>query len=756
MHQPDRRPLSGRRALLREVERRRREAVDLRDRDASRPQVPAATEQRATRDGRPSPVASHTAPTATTAATPASLDDVVAQAVLSAVVGAHDAEIRVAERPHSVTASGTVWDGADEGGPAATDETGEDDVRRREDVDSADVDSGDIDDSAPEGLPTRDAAPLLVVEARDLETALAEIADRLGPDAQIVDVARQRTGGLGGFFGREVVTVHVLPPAEAVTSAGVPAAAALAATRTEASDASSRRRWGRRRSARRTAVEEQVEPPTTVPVAEVVGAPSEPVTSDGPAVVDVTGQHETAGPFDPSPRPASGSGLTAALEALAEDETARDGHEASSPVAEVGTPDAMRFRDLLDDAIRETAPDEPGVLTAAMASAPSATASAAALAPDPARPQAGPAAPVTVTTIERLDGDPDASSRGSSGDGPDDPADTPGAAVVLVEPAAADEHPGPDVDDELSGVHDVSPDDPALDDVALDLLAVLSGDADAPPATPSTAATDALTSGEDGDDGDEASPGTVLEQVVADIATSAPVARVADLQSGDEPAAESAAPPPELQPAAVDAPGDTNGDVAPRRPAAGRRWRLGELRHLDLPAALLARLDTHLAGVDDTDDLGVLEAVARAVEPWVGLAVPGRHLVVGPGAAAVGAGLDLPIASLGGRLHEHRTASLTCGDDAVARGDVAAARAGRHLTVAVTGAGHEGLLRLRPTAVASVGLEGLLVALDLAVERGLAWSHHVPEAGCRARPVTAVDVAVSLRDVLVEERPCHS
>jgi hypothetical protein len=50
-----------------------------------------------------------------------------------------------------------------------------------------------------------------IVEAATTEQALAEISQQLGPDARIVDARRVRRGGLGGFFAKESVQLHVAP-----------------------------------------------------------------------------------------------------------------------------------------------------------------------------------------------------------------------------------------------------------------------------------------------------------------------------------------------------------------------------------------------------------------------------------------------------------------------------------------------------------------------------------------------------------------
>ncbi len=60
----------------------------------------------------------------------------------------------------------------------------------------------------------------IVVEAADLEAALAEVAERLGPEAEIVDAQKVHKGGLGGFFAKELVQVTARVPGTAVGVAG--------------------------------------------------------------------------------------------------------------------------------------------------------------------------------------------------------------------------------------------------------------------------------------------------------------------------------------------------------------------------------------------------------------------------------------------------------------------------------------------------------------------------------------------------------
>lgn len=49
----------------------------------------------------------------------------------------------------------------------------------------------------------------VTVEADTIEDALARISAELGPDARILGAERVRRGGIGGFFARELVEVHV-------------------------------------------------------------------------------------------------------------------------------------------------------------------------------------------------------------------------------------------------------------------------------------------------------------------------------------------------------------------------------------------------------------------------------------------------------------------------------------------------------------------------------------------------------------------
>jgi hypothetical protein len=53
--------------------------------------------------------------------------------------------------------------------------------------------------------------PVIVVEAATAEEALAEVAGRLGSDADIVSVEKVLRGGIGGFFAREQVQITARP-----------------------------------------------------------------------------------------------------------------------------------------------------------------------------------------------------------------------------------------------------------------------------------------------------------------------------------------------------------------------------------------------------------------------------------------------------------------------------------------------------------------------------------------------------------------
>ncbi len=50
-----------------------------------------------------------------------------------------------------------------------------------------------------------------IVEAESAEQALAQVHDKFGADARIVDAQRTLRGGIGGFFAREIVQLHVAP-----------------------------------------------------------------------------------------------------------------------------------------------------------------------------------------------------------------------------------------------------------------------------------------------------------------------------------------------------------------------------------------------------------------------------------------------------------------------------------------------------------------------------------------------------------------
>jgi len=51
----------------------------------------------------------------------------------------------------------------------------------------------------------------IIVEAEDLEAALAEVAARLGARAEIIDARKVQRGGIGGFFAKELVAVRARP-----------------------------------------------------------------------------------------------------------------------------------------------------------------------------------------------------------------------------------------------------------------------------------------------------------------------------------------------------------------------------------------------------------------------------------------------------------------------------------------------------------------------------------------------------------------
>lgn len=50
-----------------------------------------------------------------------------------------------------------------------------------------------------------------VIEAATAEAAIAQVHERLGPDARILEARRDLRGGIGGFFAKEVVQLHAAP-----------------------------------------------------------------------------------------------------------------------------------------------------------------------------------------------------------------------------------------------------------------------------------------------------------------------------------------------------------------------------------------------------------------------------------------------------------------------------------------------------------------------------------------------------------------
>ena len=63
-----------------------------------------------------------------------------------------------------------------------------------------------------------------VIEAATAEAAIAEVHERLGPEARIIDARRELRGGIGGFFAKEVVQLH------AATGVDIPEATAASAS----------------------------------------------------------------------------------------------------------------------------------------------------------------------------------------------------------------------------------------------------------------------------------------------------------------------------------------------------------------------------------------------------------------------------------------------------------------------------------------------------------------------------------------------
>ncbi|HHC08788.1 MAG TPA: hypothetical protein ENK55_08735 [Actinobacteria bacterium] len=117
----------------------------------------------------------------------------------------------------------------------------------------------------------------VVVEAIDLEAALAEVARRLGPNAEIVEANRIHRGGIGGFFAKEMVQVVARPAGghEAVLSEMVAAA-------DEADDVF------------RRLLLERLEPPEVPDPPEPSGTADEPIAAVGPMATTLSTDTENA------------------------------------------------------------------------------------------------------------------------------------------------------------------------------------------------------------------------------------------------------------------------------------------------------------------------------------------------------------------------------------------------------------------------------------------------------------------------------
>ena len=136
--------------------------------------------------------------------------------------------------------------------------------------------------------PLPDTGSSIVIEAPTAEEALAEVTQRLGQDAEIVDADRALRGGVGGFFQREVVRLTARPRADRVVEADDAGVAAALARLTE--DVSVQEEsFG---SVLRRTLTVPAPPPAPAPVA-AVAAP-------GPAPDDVIPARSAR----PSPRPA--------------------------------------------------------------------------------------------------------------------------------------------------------------------------------------------------------------------------------------------------------------------------------------------------------------------------------------------------------------------------------------------------------------------------------------------------------------------
>lgn len=190
---------------------------------------------------------------------------------------------------------------------------------------------------------------------------------------------------------------------------------------------------------------------------------------------------------------------------------------------------------------------------------------------------------------------------------------------------------------------------------------------------------------------------------------------------------------------ASEGPAATTGQAI--QPGTGRvDWSQDELVHIGLPFVLIEAT----TGLDPSDDLAWISALAVALRPFCGALREGDSVVVGPKAHHIAGTLGFPDVRYPKAPPRATSACITLPGHKTARAWLAEHRGERSLHLVVGGAGSKALMDLDAAVVSWVGDDALVAALWLSVTRGAVLGYGKPSAG-RVLKADPVEVALAIR-----------
>ena len=190
-------------------------------------------------------------------------------------------------------------------------------------------------------------------------------------------------------------------------------------------------------------------------------------------------------------------------------------------------------------------------------------------------------------------------------------------------------------------------------------------------------------------------------------------------------------------------------ESGPAAPGTGRvRWSVAALTRLGLPTSIIESV----VGLDPSDDMGWITAIARAVTPFCRPLPQGSAVIAGPRAQRLGWALNLPSFSSPELPPYGGSIITTVSDDPDALAWLDHVRGDRWLHVAVDDEPWQGVVADDPIAVSWTSERGVAAAVALASTTGAVlgygMSSEILAPAVRANPL---DVAIALRNLMERE-----